>query len=319
VVALEPLRTVHLALSAPSDERTRFDVEVRFLGGGILERFESQKAPVNLTTVCPDSIDAVEVGILATTSTSTETARLERLVPLMDKGDTHVAIDPEELRPAGATAVLDVTVAAAAEVDSIRSWQLSLVPVRTEGADPSSGNVITSNLSQWDCLSPRRSFAQQFDDLQAGVYDLVIRPIGYTRRVELVSGQHLTERIHVPALAELQVWPVDSEGHQVPDVASLGVHLYWYWADTGVTPGEEESGRVVSNLFAEEDGSLGAGILSGAVLFAPMTASGSWLLTAPAGREVRIEVLGSKVLGAKPLTVELVPGPMDATITFAGL
>lgn len=319
VIALEPLRRVHVAISTAADERMRFDVEIRSVGGEVLERFEDRKAPVEVSAACSDSIDRVEVVVFAKTSTSIEMNGIERLVPLNAAGDTYVAIDPTELQPVGLTAMLDVTIAAAAEVESIRSWRMSLISVRTDGGRTIERELLTSSLSQWDCLSPNRTYARQFSDLQAGVYDLVIRPIGHTRRVELISGQHLTERIEVPALAQLQLWPVDTEGTRITDLASLDVHVIWRWAAEGVDSGQGTNSEVASTRAPDDDGSVGAGLASGTIHFVPRTAHGSWLLTAPSGRAVRIEVLGPEVLVAKPLTIELVPGSMDATITFAGL
>lgn len=313
-VALERLRHLYVELPEDPDGNPRFDVEVRFRGGGPIETFDRMAPGASLATACPDSIDSVELVVRASATATAQVSRSENVVSLNEVGDTYYTIDAADLDPEARGAVLAATVSTRSAVDGIRSWQMSIIPVRASEAEPSAARTVHSALSDWDCLSPHRSYTKEFDGLRPGLYDLVISPIGHVRRVALTDGQFLEEHLEIPPLAELRLWPVDSDGQQIADVASLGCHVYWYWADVEPDPGREQS----ANRFDQEDGSLGKAILRGVVQFAPMSDEGNWLLRAPAGREINVEVLAPEALEAQPLTLRLEPGSMDATIHFNG-
>jgi len=315
---MSPVTELLVGLSNPPESGARYDVTVHLADGTLLHRFASVRAPRELELTTPDSATEVLVRVSRSPTIGIGPVGFERLVSLRRGAVSRVSIDLDDVRADGPSSSLRLTVLAQAQCEGMARWSARLVPVEPTGTPTLPGDFLRSRLSAWECIAPGREYLGKFEGLQPGVYDLVISPIGYSRQIDISEARLYSERVEVPTLTDLLVWPVDSAGVQIMDAGQLGM-LAWHPVDADqASPAAELDSSSLMDPFAD-DGAFIDDLERGHLHFASGTADGAWLIRASAGREIVVEFVGPEALGALPLRIELVPGPMEATLTFSKL
>lgn len=292
---------LHVTFLNPPTPRAIYDVAIVVDDGVLAEERGVRPVPLTLRNIPRRA--GLRISVVRHGPLGDLLSVIDAPLELSNGRDSYFIADLAQRTAPDSIGSLAVEVSAQAPVPRMDSWFVVLQPRGRTQPGLTPGRKLsrpeTSYLKSWNVLATSQRYHKLFDGIAVGDYTLTLHPIGMTYEVSVVGGSKTALTLAVPSMAELHIWPIDSQGGALTEPTKIG-NLAW---------------RVCKSDEAEitlEDVALQRAHM------AAFSESG-WSLVAPEGERVQVQFIGNPAHRAQKLDLVLRHGRTDETMQFHGL